>query len=160
MRRAFGLWQAIMIILLISGLMIVVLKYAAVSSKHIQNSFLREQSELFLNSAIEIALLDISLYDKEAKQKLLTESNITSVSKRNGVIEYNAHVDIVKYYLQKDTPKVKDLTYCKNTSGIECVEIKEGVAESHGMALFEVEVNASVNGKVVSRILRRTLQQP
>ncbi len=155
MKRGFGLWQAIMIILLISGLMIVVLKYAAVSSKHIQNSFVREQSELLLNSAIEIALLDISFYDKKANAKLLSESNIQSISKRG--VTYNAHVDITKYYLQEGSD---DLTYCQNSAGLECIAIKEGIAESHGMALFEVEVNATVDGKVVSRILRRTLQQP
>jgi len=155
MRKGFGLWQAIMIILLISGLMIVVLKYATISAKHIQNSFVREQSELFLNSAIEQTLLKIAFHDRT--NGFLEEYTIPSVKGRG--ITYNGHVNITKYYLQAGSQDYND---CENNKvNVECVAIAEGVAQSDGMAMFEVEVNATKpDGTVVCKILRRTLQQP
>lgn len=144
-----GIWQAIMMILLVSGMMIVVLKYASVSSKHIANTFVREQNELFLNSAVEQTLLAISLHDKSTGCR--TASFTKTVTNRG--ITYSATVDIIKYYLQEAST---DLTNC--TIG---VSIKPNSEVSHGMTLFEIEVTATKqNGDVVSRILRRTLQQP
>jgi len=155
MRKGFGLWQAIMIILLISGLMIVVLKYAAVSSKHIQNFFVREQTELFLNSVVEQTLLKISFHNRT--NGFLEEYTVPSVKRRG--ITYNGHVNITKYYLQTGSQDYND---CENNKvNVECVAITKGIAQSHGMAMFEVEVNATkADGTVVSKILRRTLQQP
>ena len=46
--------------------------------------------------------------------------------------------------------------------GLRGVGIKESSDISHGMVLLEVEVNATrkSDGRVLSRILRKTLQQP
>ena len=151
-RAGIGLLQAIMMMLLISGMMMIVLKYASISTKHTRNSFIREQNELFLTSAVEQTLLQISFYDRVANGNCLASSNISSVSKRG--ITYSAKVDIIKYYLQNSSD---DLTIC-STLG---VGINESSDISHGMALLEVEVNATrSDGVVVCRILRRTLQQP
>ena len=150
-RGGVGLFQAIMIILLVSGMMMVVLKYASISAKHTQNSFVREQAELFLNSAIEQTLLQISDHNRSA-DGCLAQPNITSVTKRG--ITYSADINITKYYLQDGSD---DLSDCATLG----VAIGDGDGESHGMALFEVEVNATnSNGVVVTRIIRRTLQQP
>jgi hypothetical protein len=150
MRKAMGIWQAIMMILLVSGMMIVVLKYASISSKHVANTFVREQSELYLNSVIEQTLLAISLHDK-ATNGCQTTPFTQSITQRG--ITYSARVDIVKYYLQEGS---SDLTNCSIG-----VSIKPSSELSHGMALFEVEVSAAKqDGTIVSRILRRSLQQP
>lgn len=157
-RKGFGLIQALMIILLVSGMMMVVLKYASISAKHTSDSYIREQAELFLNSAIEQTLLQISDYNRSKNGgSCLQEPNITSVTKRD--INYTADVNIMKYYLQKNS---EDLRYCKNTNPKLAVKIGDGSGRSHGMVLLEVEVNATRNRdhKVISRILRRTLQQP
>jgi type II secretory pathway pseudopilin PulG len=150
MRKAFGIWMALLVILIVSGMMVVVLKYASISAKHTQNSYVREQLELFLNSAIEQTLLQISFHNRSSG--CLSSATIIPVTKRD--ITYSADVNITKYYLQKGST---DLTNC-STLG---VQIGDGLGDSHGMVLLEVEVMATKsNGNVVGRILRRTLQQP
>ncbi|MEA1955111.1 MAG: hypothetical protein U9N02_01290 [Campylobacterota bacterium] len=154
MKKAMGLWQAIIIILLISGMMLIVLKYASISAKHTRNSFVREQAELFLNSAIEQTLLKISLHPR-TNNNCLDNVSISLEPKRG--ITYSANVDIKKYYLQSTS---NDYNLCNGTIGITTVPIGD-TGDSHGMVLLEVEVNATkTDGTVVSRILRRTLQQP
>ena len=151
-RKGFGLIQALMIILLVSGMMMVVLKYASISAKHTSDSYIREQAELFLNSAIEQTLLQISMHNRKTNG-CLSKPIIHPVVKRD--ITYSADVNIMKYYLQKNS---KDLSYCPNLG----ISVGDGSGQSHGMVLLEVEVNATRNRdhKVISRILRRTLQQP
>ena len=155
MKNAMGLWQAIMMILLVSGMMMIVLKYASISAKHTQNSFIREQLELYLNSAIEEELLIISLYQR-SNNDCIPSDQPKSVKKRD--ITYSAKIDIKKYYLQKSS---LDYTMCDGTPDLEVIALEKSTDTSHGMALFEVEVNATKkDGTVVSRIIRRTLQQP
>ena len=153
MRKGLGLIQTIAIILLISGMMIIVLKYASISAKHTRNTFVREQSELFLNSAIEQALLAISFHNRSDGGKCLPTFSPTSVTKRD--ITYSANVNMIRYYLQNGSD---DLSDCSDLG----VGIEESSDISHGMTLMEVEVNATrkSDGRVICRILRRTLQQP
>ena len=113
-------------------------------------------SRTFLNSAVEQTLLKISCQDRKNDGCLVSYSP-TDLEKR-GVV-YSADINITKYYLQTDSD---DATYCKNTNGTTVVDIGDGSAESHGLVLLEVEVIAKVKDgtKIISRILRRTLQQP
>lgn len=151
MRSAVGLIQAIMIILIISGMMIITLKYASISSKHTADTYVKEQTALFLQSAIEQTLLAISLHDRSTIGCLSSYAP-APVPKRG--ITYSADVNITKYYLQKGSD---DLTYCGGLG----VSIENSSSGSHGMVLLEVEAKATKSdGTVVSRILRRTLQQP
>ncbi len=145
-RDGFGLWQAIMIILIISGLMMVVLKYSKIAAQHTADTYVRQQLELYLNSAIEMTLLEISLSPKTNCPTLYTVPLIT----KNGVT-YSGNVDITKYYLLNG---VNEFSSCSATI------INIQTEETHGMVMMEAEVNASVNGAVVSRIVRRTLQRP
>ncbi len=149
MRRAMGIWQAIMMILLISGMMMIVLKYASVSSKHVAATYIREQSELFLNSAVEQTLLAIAFHDRSSG--CLSHFSPPDVTVR--ATTYHATVAITRYYLQKGSD---DLAHCSALG----VAISPGSALSHGMALLEITVTAKRNGTIVSRLLRRTLQQP
>lgn len=156
MRNAVGLIQAIMIILIISGMMIITLKYASISVKHTADTYVKEQTALFLDSAIEQTLLEISLYPRSTNNCLQT-ATIKPITKKN--ITYSANVDIKRYYLQEGSI---DLVNCPPSLG---VSIKPTSSGSHGMVLLEVEAKATKNAgtpnaKVVSRILRRTLQQP
>jgi len=149
MRKAMGLMQSIMIMLLVSGMMLIVLKYASISAQHTRNSFVREQSELFLNSAIEQALLAIS-FNNRGDNGCLESFTPHDVKKRG--ITYTAHINITKYYLQEGSD---DLANCNIGVAIS------SDSDSEGMALFEVEVNATKDdGTLASRIIRRTLQQP
>ena len=146
MKNGFGLWQAIMIILIISGLMMVVLKYSKIAAQHTADTYVRQQLELYLNSSIEMTLLDISLSPKTNCPTAYLPPSRT----KNGVT-YAGNVDITKYYLLNG---VNEFTSCSATIiGIQS-------EETHGMVMMEAEVNASINGAVVSRIVRRTLQRP
>lgn len=157
MKKAFGLIQAIMIILIISGMMVLVLKYASISSKHVADTYIKEQNELFLTSTIEQTLLEISENNRSANHCLDHYLPI-SIVKRD--INYSSRVDIIKYYLEDGSD---DLNDCQNTNkygDVIGISINKDT-DSHGMALFEIEVNATKSdGTVISRILRRTLQQP
>jgi len=147
-RSAFGLWQAIMIILIISGLMIVILQYSRIAAKHTGDSYIREQLELYLNSVVEMTLLEISLRDRSASG-CLSAYTAPSVIKKG--VSYSANVNVRKYYLLAGST---DAGLCGGLS----VPIES--EETHGMVLMEIEALASVNGATVSRILRRTLQRP
>lgn len=160
MRKAMGLIQAIMIILVVSGMMLIVLKYASVSSRHIADTYIKEQNQLFLQSAIEQTLLKISFHDRSTAclANDMIPYSPTTVTKRG--VTYSATVNIRKYYLQTGSP---DLVFCTGTGdpvqdiGIE-IELSSN--NSHGMALLEIVSTATKDGDIVSRILRRTLQQP
>jgi len=145
-KKAFGLWQAIMIILIISGLMVVVIKYSKIAAQHTADTYVREQLELYLNSVIEMTLLEVSLRDKTS---CLSSYTPPSVTKKKTV--YSANVNVSKYYLLNG---VSEFGSC----GASIVNIES--EETHGMVLLEVEAIASVDGNTTSRILRRTLQRP
>ncbi|MBN2781833.1 MAG: hypothetical protein JXQ66_01170 [Campylobacterales bacterium] len=149
MRKGFGLWQAMMMILLVSGMLIVVLKYASISAKHVGDSYIREQAELYLNSVIEKTLLKISIRDRN-ESGCLSDFNDTK-SNSKGSVTYNANVEVKKYYLLDGSD---DATYCASLTELIQTE------ESHGYVLMDVEVNATVDGKLKTRIVRRTLQRP
>ncbi len=142
-RKAIGIWQAMMMILLISGMMIVVLKYASISSQHVSNTYVSEQAELYLNSIVEQTLLAISGHDRSDGSCLGVFDDVTT--KR--AMTYVAHVNIAKYYL-----------FSGSCSNVPTTII--GSQETHGMVMLHVEVNASIEGIQQVRILRRTLQRP
>lgn len=145
--NGFGLWQALMIILIISGLMIVVLQYARIASQHTADTYIREQTELYLNSAIEMSMLAISLHDRSTG---CLSSYAPPVVTKNG-ITYAADVNITRYYLLSGSA---DAALCGTLSYPVQTE------QSHGMTLMEIEASATMGAKTLSRILRRTLQRP
>ena len=146
LKKGFGLWQAIMIILIISGLMVVVLQYSRIAAKHTSDTYVREQLELYLNSVVEMTLLEISLRDKSVCLSSYTPPTVTKKK-----IVYSANVNIGAYYLLSG---VSEFGSCAAT--IENIQ----TPETHGMVLMEIEALATVDGNTTARILRRTLQRP
>jgi competence protein ComGF len=148
MRRGFGLIQALLVIILISGIMTIAMKYANISVKQTSDLYVRESAELFMNSAVELTLLAISGYDRNVHGNCLHEVNITSANKR-----FTADVNITKYFLY-------------NGNNENCVDRNQTITteDSHGMVILElvVETNATHpknQGKEI-RLTRRTLQRP
>lgn len=145
MRRAFGLPQALMIILVISGIVTVTMKYASINAQHYADSYTREQAELFMQSATEAALLRIAAYNR-SDGTCMSELNISSSD-----YKFNANITIERYYLA-------DGTSCSNVA-FQAIQ----TAESHGMVSMNVvvETNAT-NPKVLHgvRLTRRSLQRP
>jgi hypothetical protein len=140
-----GLIQAMAMMLLMSGMMLMVLKYASISSKHTADSYLYEQAELYLNSSIEKALLAISAYDRNNSDGKCYQYFIDSNSNRGK--KFSVNITMERYYLYNET--CSNVDYTRITT-----------PESHGMVIMDVEVNASLDGVLTKRIIRRTLQRP
>lgn len=150
MRRGFGLLQALMVIVLVSGILAIAMRYASISIKQTSDLYIKEAASLFLESAIEMSLLSISGYDRATNSNCLQNISINSSDDR-----FIADINITKYYLKEGS---LDCGYC----GTLCAPIKSD--ETHGMAMLEIVVQANANhpkngGKSV-RLTRRTLQRP
>ncbi len=153
-RPGFGLLQAILIIVLISGILLIALKYAKVSVKQTKDIYLKESVELFMNSAVELSLLAISGYRRNNIDGCLSQVHITSPNKR-----FIADVNITDYYLLKSS---NDSIMCKKGFGYRVHDID--TEESQGMVMLEVtaETNSThpKNHKTQIILKRRTLQRP
>jgi hypothetical protein len=150
MRKGFGILQALLVIVMVSGILVVAMKYATVSVKQTADIYVRESAELFMNSVVEMSLLAISGYDRNSTNSCLKEVSIISSNKR-----FTADINITKYYLLENSI---DCTYC----GSLCEPIQSD--DSHGMVMLEVVVETNTthpkNGKKEIILTRRTLQKP
>jgi len=153
-RSGFGLLQAILVIVLISGILLIALKYAKVSVKQTKDIYLKESVELFMNSAVEMSLLAISGYQRNNIDGCLSQVRIISPDKR-----FIADINITDYYLLKGS---NDSLLCKQGSGYRVHDIY--TEESQGMVMLEVtaETNSThpKNHKAQIILKRRTLQRP
>lgn len=146
MRSAFGLPQVLMIILFIGGIVTVTMRYASLGAQHYADSYIREQAELFLQSATEAALLRISAYDRTSG------SCMPNLTVRSSDGKFDANVTIEHYYLA-------DGSTCNN--GVAYTPIQS--EESHGMVSMRIIVTSdNTNAKILHpiRLERRSLQRP
>ena len=150
MRRGFGLIQALIVIILVSGLLVVAMKYATITIKQTSDAYVKESAELFMKSAVEMSLLAISGYERNRAHGCLQEVHITSADDR-----FFADVNITKYYLLSGSQDCSDW-------GALCQSVQTEV--SHGMVLLNVHVqtnphNTKNKNKTIS-LYMRTLQRP
>ncbi|WP_353661783.1 hypothetical protein [Hydrogenimonas sp. SS33] len=148
-RGAFGIWQALIIILIVGGMMTVALRYARLGTRHTADSYTREQAELFLQSATELALLEIEGYDRRSQGKCLDHLHILS---RDG--RFAADIAVTRYYLLEGS---EDLALC----GPLGYPVR--TPESHGMVMLEAVVTTRPDGAKTGhpvRLVRRSLQRP
>lgn len=89
MRQGFGMIQVIFFMLILSGILTISMKYASITVKQTEDLYLKEQAELFMNSAIELALLGISSYNGQ-----LQEIEVISDDKR-----FIADINLTTYYI-------------------------------------------------------------
>jgi len=145
MRNAFGLPQALMIILVVGGIATLTMKYASINVQHYADSYTREQAELFMQSATEATLLRLGAYNR-SDGTCLGDLNITSSDHK-----FTAAITIERYYLA-------DAASCSNVA-FESIQTEE----SHGMISMKmvVESNAT-HPKILHpiRLTRRSLQRP
>ncbi|MDX1810174.1 MAG: type II secretion system protein [Sulfurospirillaceae bacterium] len=149
-RSGFGLIQTLLIIILVSGLLVVAMKYAKITIKQTGDIYAKESAELFMKSALETSLLAISGYQRNATNGCLKEINVTSADDR-----FFADINISKYYLLNGS---QDCNYC----GSLCKPIS--TEESSGMVMLKVHVmtnpkNPKNKNKNIS-LYMRTLQKP
>jgi hypothetical protein len=152
MRKGFGLLQALLVIVLISGIMVIAMKYVKVSIKQTKDLYLRESAELFMNSAVELSLLAIQGRDRSVNG-CLHEVNVTSSDKR-----FKANINISKYYVYKNQDNNGSTFNC-NANRVQSIETED----SHGMVMLEVEIlttDHAKNGNKAIKLTRRTIQRP
>ncbi len=139
MRRGFGMIQVIFMMLILSTIMTLMMKYATATSKQTEDLYLKESAELFMQSAIEVALFGIA-----TTPECLNGLHIISDDKR-----FFADINITNYYLFK-------------TAGCDREKIIQ-TEELNGMIMMEVIVTSNdahpKNTRPI-RLTRRTMQRP
>ena len=148
MKRAFNLIMAIFMILLLSGLGILTVKYVKISANHFADSFIKEQAELFLDSVVESSLLKIEGVDRKTQ---FCPKNFRFISPDG---RFEANVTVIKYFLYKGKDNDGG-SYCTNVVAIE-------TPESHGYVLMDINLSTRAGGRVKNPIFisTRTLQRP
>ena len=145
-----------MIVLIVSGIALLTLKYASIQSRHYSDSYLKEQAELFLLSSTEAALLAISGYDRQKHNNCLRQINVISPDGR-----FKVNITAEKYFLfhGKDYNESGEVPWPSS-----CSDLNESIGrkESHGMVLIKavVENNSTMLKDNPIRIVRRSLQWP
>ena len=155
MRHAFGLPQVLLIILFIGGIVSVTMRYASLGAKHYADSYTREQAELFMQSATEAALFQISGYDRQENDTCIPLIPIDSQDGR-----FHADINITKYYLYQAKDNNGSTWNCDLVESID-------TPESHGMIDMTVvitskdpKLNPSLKLGNKVRLQRRSLQRP
>ncbi len=143
MSRAFGIVQALMIILIVGGMLTVTMQYARIGAHHTADSYVKEQAQLWMESSVEWALKEIMRTDSSGGT-CWAGGDAPGLTKRNQV--YTAHVTVERYYAFEGS--------CGNVPVVPV-----GAEESNYYVVLRVEVNATVEGKPTVRLFRRTLQR-
>ncbi len=145
MKKGFGLISALIIMLLIATLMVAVVKFAFISVNHTSDTYLQQRAQLFMQSAIENAIMAIEGYDREKKGNCL--KNIHFVDE-NG--KFEANITVLRYYCYNGNCGCNDSTLEKQIS----------TPQSHGYVLMKVVV-ANKNSDIKKIKLEKvTLQRP
>jgi type II secretory pathway component PulK len=147
LKKAFGITTALIILVLVSFLLMLVLKSSGVGIHHTNNSYIKEQAELFLRSSIENSILAIEGYERNSSSKCLKYINFIDSSKR-----FEANTTILRYYCY-------DMSKCPNCDIAEKIETED----SHGSVLLKTVVQTTNNVRNTNkqvRITRITIQRP
>jgi hypothetical protein len=148
LRKGIGLIWAIIILLLIATLMSVVTKIAFFSVKHTSDSYMIQRAQLFMQGAIENAILAIEGYERnESKCDFLKTINFVDEDKR-----FEANITILRYYIY-NADCSSDCSICKNIK----------TYFSNGYVLMDVNVSALTNAKNDNKKIlleKVTLQRP
>ena len=162
MRTAFNLLMAIGMILILSGAAIMTLKYVSISSKHIADSYIKEQAEIFSQSVLEATILKIEGHDRTTSNAIagtLDGNCIKTLNFKSSNNRFNATVTIKQYYLYKGFDN-DGVYHCSSKS----LDANISTRESHGYVMIETVVTTNPNNAKVKdskiRIVKRSLQRP
>jgi len=159
MRNGFNLIMAIGMILILSGAAIMTLKYVSISAKHISDSYIKEEAEIFSQSVMEATILQIEGHDRNTTFDGSSDNCIKQLEFNSSDKKFHADVNITKYYLY-DGKDNDGVNHC-STGLVESIKTRE----SHGYVTIEIVVttnqnNAKIKGSTPIRIVRRSLQRP
>jgi len=144
LRRGFSLFWAIGILLLIATLMTAVVKVAFLQVKHTSDTYMTQRAQLFMQSAIENALMAIEGYKRDG-------SCLENIHFSDEDDRFEANISVLRYY-------------CYDLNDCPCNNAKKTTTSvSHGYVLLKVKVYSTDNPKNGGkRILleKTTLQRP
>jgi Tfp pilus assembly protein PilV len=148
LKKGFGLISALIIMLLVSALMVAVVKFAFINVTHTSDSYLQQRAQLFMQSAIENAVMAIEGYDRKKKGNCLRKINFTDGKK------FDANITILRYYCY-------DGNCSCSSSDVSSGLVKPvNTPQSNGYVLMDVVVvNKNSNLKRI-RLEKVTLQRP
>ena len=143
MRRGIGLISALIILVLVATLVAVIAKISFISVKHTSDTYLRERAELFMQSAIENAIMAIEGYDR-------SNGCLKHIEFKDEDNRFIAKIDVLRYYSDKDI------------NGCDVVKIIS-TPFSRGYVLLRVEVTTNLanpkNDNKHIRLVKVTLQR-
>jgi len=145
LKKGIGVISALIIMLLIATLMVIVTKFSFISVKHVSDTYLQQRGMLFMQSAIENAILAIEGY----KRNNNCLKHITFEDEQNRFI---ANIDVLRYY-------------CYDLDDCPCDNVKKiSTDKSHGYVLLKVVVESNLsnlrNDNKKIRLEKITLQRP
>jgi len=138
---------ALFILVLVSFLLMLVLKASSVGVKHVSDTYLKEQAELFMHTSIENAIMAVEGYERNSSTGCLEHINFTS---SNGRFESNTTV--LRYYCY-------DMDKCPNCS----IATKIDESKSQGNLVFYTVVKTTSSPRNGSKKLlfsKVTIQKP
>ncbi len=98
MRAGFGMIQVIFFMVILSGILAMSMKYASITVKQTEDLYIKEQAELFMQSAIELALLGIGS----------TSTQIHKVKVISDDKRFTADINITQYYVYGENSDSND----------------------------------------------------
>ncbi len=147
MKRAFGIMTALLILVLVSFLLMLVLKVSSVGVKHVSDTYLKEQAELFMHTSIENAIMAIEGYERNTSSKCLKNIYFQSSDGR-----FEANISVKRYYCY-------DMDKCPNCS--VAVPIEESKSQGNVVLYTIVQTTSSPrNGDKKIRFSKVTIQKP
>lgn len=145
-RKAFGLPQALMIIIFIGTLVMLGMKFSKVSVNHYGETYMSELARLFAKQSIEHALYDISSTNRATSG---CWKGATYTDKY-----FSAEVKVLEYYYFKDF--LSDLGTCPPE---KLVEIDTESSHGYVRLLVSVKLNSTNYDKNIN-ITQVSLQRP
>ena len=147
MKKAFGIMTALIILVLVSFLLMLVLKASSVGIKHVSDTYLKEQAELFMHTSIENAIMAIEGYERNDTSKCLKHIYFTSSDGR-----FEANISIFRYYCY-------DMSKCPNCD--IATKIEESKSQGNLVLYTIVSTTSSPrNGSKKLKFSKVTIQKP
>ena len=146
-KKSFGIMTALLILILVSFLLMLVLKASSVGVKHVSDTYLKEEAELFMHSSIENAIMAIEGYERNSSSQCLKHIYFHSSDGR-----FDANISVLRYYCY-------DMSKCPNCD----IAVKIDESKSQGnLVLYTLitTTNSPRNGNKKLRFSKVTIQKP
>jgi len=138
---------ALLILVLISFLLMLILKVSSIGVKHVGDTYINSQAELFMQSSIENSIMAIEGYERSNDNGCLKHINFISSDGR-----FESNTTVLRYYCY-------DMADCPNCD----IAVQIQTDRSHGNVLLYTVVSTTSsarNGNKKLKFSRVTLQKP